>query len=159
MELQENLGLNRSTTSSLQLCFGKKFLTKKSPQPKKTSVQLIWIFSPKYCWESMYSVLTNGDSQHILVNHCYAITIIIISSSSSSMSPASTDLPDPLSPPVSIIHRSREVFKVISFIGTESLYIGSSWSSCLCSSTWRGPQEYVTYELCNNSELYSSKPR
>ena len=27
------------------------------------------------------------------------------------------------------------------------LYIGSSWSSYLCSSMWRGPQEYVTYEL------------
>ena len=36
---------------------------------------------------------------------------------------ASTDLPDPFSPLVSIIHRSREVFQATSSIGTELLYI------------------------------------
>ena len=39
---------------------------------------------------------------------------------------ASTNLPDPLLPPVSIIHCSQEVFKAISCIGTELLYIDSS---------------------------------
>ena len=38
------------------------------------------------------------------------------------------DLPDPLSPPVSIAHRSRRVFQATSCIGTELLYTGSSWS-------------------------------
>ena len=52
-------------------------------------------------------------------------------SSSSSCHPASTDLPDPLSPPVSIVHRSREVFKA-----TYCISRCSSWSSCLCSSVW-----------------------
>ena len=67
--------------------------------------------------------------------------------SSLSCHAASTDIPDPLSPPVSVIHRSLEVFKATSCINTELLYIGSSWSSCLCSSMWRGPQEYVGYEF------------
>ena len=56
------------------------------------------------------------------------------SSSSSSCHAASTDLPDPLSPPVTIAHRSWLVFKATSCIGTELLYIGSGWSSYLCSS-------------------------
>ena len=55
-------------------------------------------------------------------------------SSSSSCCAASTDLPDPLSPPISIIHGSQEVFKTISCIGTELFDIDSSWSSCVCSS-------------------------
>ena len=61
-------------------------------------------------------------------------------SSSSSCRAVSTDLPDPLSPSVSIVHYTPEVFKAISCIGTELLYIGSSCSSCLFPSLWRGPQ-------------------
>ena len=64
--------------------------------------------------------------------------------SSSSCRSANMDLLDPLASP---IHRSQEVFKATSCIGTELLYIGSSWSSCLCSSMWRGPLEYVAYEF------------
>ena len=74
---------------------------------------------------------------------------------SSSCRTASTDLPDPLSPLVSIIHCSRLVFKAISCIGTDLLYIGSSWSSCFCSYMWRGPHEYVTYELVFTSPAMS----
>ena len=47
------------------------------------------------------------------------------------------DLLDPLSPPVLIIHCSGEVFKAISCISRELLYIGSSWSFWLCSFIWR----------------------
>ena len=54
---------------------------------------------------------------------------------------------DPLSPPVSNIHRSQDVFQGISYIGTTLLYIGFCWSSCLCSSMWRSPQEYTTDEF------------
>ena len=46
----------------------------------------------------------------------------------------STDIPDPLSPPILIVHCFRQVFRVTSRIGTELLYVGSCWSSCLCSS-------------------------
>ena len=45
------------------------------------------------------------------------ITIIIITS---------TNLCNPLSPPISIIHCSWNIFKATSYIGTELLYIGSS---------------------------------
>ena len=48
---------------------------------------------------------------------------------------------------VSFIYRSQVVFTAISCIGTELLYIRSSWSSCLCSSMWRGPLEYIGYEF------------
>ena len=68
-----------------------------------------------------------------------------ISSSSSSCHAISTDIPDPFSPPFSIIHCFWQVFKGKSRICKELLYVGSSWSSCLCSSLWRDSQEYVTY--------------
>ena len=44
--------------------------------------------------------------------------------SSSSSHATCMDLPNPLSPPVSIVHRSRQVFQAKSCIGTELLYIG-----------------------------------
>ena len=34
-------------------------------------------------------------------------------------------------------------------------YVYSCWSSCLCSSMWRGPQEYVTYEFILSSPRVS----
>ena len=60
------------------------------------------------------------------------IYIYIYISSLLSCPAASMDLPDPLSPPVSIIHRSREVFQATSSISTKLLYLGSSWSSNPC---------------------------
>ena len=68
---------------------------------------------------------------------------------------ASTDLPDPLLPPVYIIHHSRKVFQALSYIGTELLYIGSSLSLCLYSSMWRGPRECITYEFLLTSLVVS----
>ena len=68
---------------------------------------------------------------------------------------ASMDLPDSLSSPVSIVHRTREVFQATSCIGTELLYIGSSWSSNLCLSVWRNLQENVTYEIILTSRIVS----
>ena len=56
-----------------------------------------------------------------------------------------------LSPPFSIVHCFRPVFRTISRIGTELLYVGSRGSSCLCSSMWRGPLEYVTYKFVPTS--------
>ena len=54
------------------------------------------------------------------------------SSSSSSCRAISADIPDALSPPLPIVHVFRPVFSVISRIDTDLIYIGSSWSSCLC---------------------------
>ena len=73
------------------------------------------------------------------------------SSSSSSCWAARTNLLDRLLPPISIVHRSRQVFKATSYIDTELLYIGYSWSSCLCSSMWKGLLEYITYEFAPTS--------
>ena len=56
-----------------------------------------------------------------------------------------SDLPDNLSPPISILYRSQDVFQAKSCISTDLLYIGSSWSSNLCSSMWRGLLEYIPY--------------
>ena len=75
---------------------------------------------------------------------------------SSSYHAAIADLPDPLSPPVSIVHSSRQVLKTISCIATKLLYIGSSWSFRLCSSIWRGPQKYIAYEFILPSPAVSS---
>ena len=44
------------------------------------------------------------------------------------------------------------VFKATSCIGTELLYAGSSWSSWLCSSRWRGPPENVVSLLFVHSK-------
>ena len=75
--------------------------------------------------------------------------------SSSFCHTASTDLPDPLLSPVFIIHDSKEVFQATSCIGTELLYISSSWSSYFCSSMWRGPQEHIAYEFILTSPAVS----
>ena len=55
-------------------------------------------------------------------------------SSSSSCRAASTDIPDPLSPLLPIVHRLRQVFRTTSRILTQLLYVCSSWSSCFCSA-------------------------
>ena len=59
---------------------------------------------------------------------------MISSSSSSSCHAISTNLPDPLSPPLPIVDCFRQDFMDTSRIGSELLYVGSSWSSCLCTS-------------------------
>ena len=66
--------------------------------------------------------------------------------SSSSRRTASTDLPDLLSLPVSIVQSSQVVFQTTSWTGKELLYIGSCWLSKLCSFRWKGPLEYNIYE-------------
>ena len=77
------------------------------------------------------------------------------SSSSSLCRTISTDIADPLSPQQQIVHCFRQVLRATSRIGTELLYVDSSWTSCLCSSIWRGPLEYITYELVPTSPAVS----
>ena len=66
-----------------------------------------------------------------------------------------TDIHDLLSLPLPIVHWFRQVFRATSRIGTELLYVGSSWLSCLCSFMWRGPQEYITNKLVLTSPVVS----
>ena len=61
-----------------------------------------------------------------------------------------TDIPDPLSPALPIVYCFQQVFRATSRIDT-----GSSWLSCLCSSMWRGPLEYTTYEPVPTSPTVS----
>ena len=74
---------------------------------------------------------------------------------SSSCRAISTDIPDPLSPPFPMVHCFWQVFRATPHIGTELLYVGLNWSSCLSSCMWRGPQEYIAYELVPTSPVVS----
>ena len=47
------------------------------------------------------------------------------------------------------------VIRATSRIGTELLYVCSSWSTCLCTSMRRGPQEYISYEIVPTSPAVS----
>ena len=63
---------------------------------------------------------------------------VFIISSSSSCRVISTDIPDPLSPPLPIAHRFWQVLMATPRILTELLYVGSSWPPCFCTAMWRG---------------------
>ena len=76
-------------------------------------------------------------------------------SSSSSCHAISTDIPDRFLPHLPIVYCFRQILRAKSRIGTELLYVGSNWTSCLCSSMWRGPQEYITHELVPISSAVS----
>ena len=76
-------------------------------------------------------------------------------SSSSSCHAISTDVSDPFSPPLPMIHFFWHVFRATSSIGRELLYVFSSWTSYFCLSLRRGSQEYITYELVPTSPAVS----
>ena len=77
----------------------------------------------------------------ISVTHIYIYIYI------SSCRATSTDIPDPLSPFLPIVHRLRQVFRATSRILTQLLNVCSSWSSCFYLAICGGPSEYITYEL------------
>ena len=52
---------------------------------------------------------------------------------SSSFRATSTNIPDPLSPLLPIVHCLQQVLRATSRILTELLYVGSIWSPCFCS--------------------------
>ena len=84
---------------------------------------------------------TSTFVRHLMPNPVYTKLehgIITEYSSSSSCYAIVMDIPVPLSPPLPIIHGFRQVFRAISWIYTKLLYVGSSWSSCLCSAVWKG---------------------
>ena len=93
--------------------------------------------------------------KHFPHHSCPQTPVSLYISSSTWFHNARSDLPDPLLPSVFIVHRSWEVFQATFRIGTELWYIGSSWSSNLSSSMWRGPLEYVTYEFVLTSPAAS----
>ena len=58
---------------------------------------------------------------------------------SSSCSAISTDIPDPLSPPLPIVQCFQQVPRATPCILTKLVYVSSSWSPCFCMAMWRGP--------------------
>ena len=74
---------------------------------------------------------------------------------------ASTDIPDPLSPHLPIIHRLWQVFRVTSHIITYMLHVCSSWPFCFWLAICGGSQEYITYELvlARDGYIYSQAAR
>ena len=63
------------------------------------------------------------------------------------LSTISTNIPDPFSPPLPIVHRFQQVIWAASCISKELLHVGSRWSSYLCSSMWK---------VCRSTSLMSS---
>ena len=57
-----------------------------------------------------------GTSNIVMV--CNLLYVVLLPKSSSSCRAASTDIPDPLSPLLPIIHRLRPVFTITSYILT-----------------------------------------
>ena len=53
---------------------------------------------------------------------------------SSSCRAISTDIPDPFSLPLPIVHLFQQVLRTTPRILSELLYVGSSWSPCFCSA-------------------------
>ena len=116
---------------------------------------LIWFFSYwNYYIINSFSMImwfwcNEGFTEfsHISLWQSYNIAHRVTTlSSSSSCHATSTDFSDPLLPSVSIVSRSRQVLQATSVIGTELWYVGSSWSSNLCSSMCKGSQEYIANE-------------
>ena len=98
------------------------------PLKQRTQTEpIIFIILP-FMFKSFFISLVLSLSLNIIIINVIIIIIIIV---------ATTDLPDPLSSPVSIIHRSRQVFQATSCIGIELLYISSTLSSCLCEGVHR----------------------
>ena len=62
---------------------------------------------------------------------------IYIYISSSSSRGITSDIPDPLLPPLPIVHRFRPVLRATPRILTELQYVDSSWSPYFCTTKWR----------------------
>ena len=105
------------------------------------------------CWYAIKPKQPNLTYQFVRAIYDTTSFLSEVSSSPSSSSgrAISTDTCDHFSPPFSIVHRFRQVFRAISCIGTELLWVSSNWASCLCSSMLRSPQERVTYDLVPTS--------
>ena len=76
-------------------------------------------------------------------------------SSSSSCRAGSTDIPDPLSSLLPIVHRSRQVLRTTPRILTQLLNVCSCWSSCFCTAMCGGPWEYISYDFIPASPAVS----
>ena len=106
---------------------------------------LLNIYGVIYVNLNMYILTYVRLNMYVVI--CVHLNINIRISSSSSCCAASTDIRDPLSPLLPIIHRLWLVFRARSHFLTELFNVCSSWSSWFCLAICGGPQEYITYEL------------
>ena len=91
----------------------------------------------------------------LTIKLCTYAKLNCFKSASSTCHAIGTDIPDPFSLPLPIVHRFRQFLGATPRIITEPLYVGSSWSPCFRSAMWRGPLEYITYELVPTSPAVS----
>ena len=140
-----------------------KFLSSSYKDNYNTRICFFWLFHQKLYiyiskvaskrflkidwWFSYYIINHNIYTYIYIYIYIYTYTCISSPSSSSSCHAISTDIPESLSQHLPIIKCFRQILRTTSRIGTELLYVESSWTSCICSSMWRGPLEYITYEL------------
>ena len=68
-------------------------------------------------------------SKKVVTQNIFPLLSKALSSSSSCRS-ISTDIPVPLSPPLPIVHRFRQILRATPRIHTELQYVGSCWSPC-----------------------------
>ena len=81
------------------------------------------------------TITPRAPPYNLIYNLSIYIAIYLSIISSSSCRAISTDIADPLSPPLPIVHRFWLIFRATPRIYTELLYVGSSWSPCLYSAT------------------------
>ena len=111
-----------------------------------------FLFCPMFCDRELVIIIV----YYFQIWNKKELNIIISSyKQPSSCRAINVDIPDSLSPFLCIVYCFRQVFRTSSRIGTELVYVGSSWSSCLCSSMWRGLLEYIFYELVPTSPVLS----
>ena len=94
-------------------------------------IYIVFRCIPEKCSQNKKNSTTLGDLQLRLYPHIYLFVpsknvrkflFLISSSSSSSCRTISTNSPDPLSSPLPIVHRYRQVLRATSCIYTELLY-------------------------------------
>ena len=113
-----------------------------------TSANSIWYCSSDcpfvdlpYIWKGEHLMAIPQPHTHTHTHtstyvHLHRVKSVYHQQSSSTLCRAiSTDIPDPHSSPLPIVHEFQQVFRPTSRIGIELLYVGSS---CLCSAIWRG---------------------
>ena len=116
-------------------------------------------FSLELEWQKVSSSLQDSSQYSGRSQQCYSVKGLGSFSDFqllwSLWSATSTDIPDPHSPLLPIVHRIWQVLRATSRILTELLYLGSSWSPCFCSAMWGGPLKNITYELVPASPTVS----
>ena len=98
------------------------------------TLDIVWM-----TWQEHWTISMDvkGDSGNSVLTAILS-NDYISSSSSSSCRAGSTDIPDPLSPLLPIVHRPRQVLRTTSRILTQLLNVCSCWSSCFCTAMCGG---------------------